>query len=124
MKILIYGRDQIRKKVTSILTRNGIKTNDISTTANLAVALNDCEKPDIALIDWEAINAVTANECIQKRWDIPIVLMMGRGKGAWQGLEQFVADGYMDSTLKNEEFMARLSAIQRRITANNEVNSR
>lgn len=122
MKILIFGRSHITTNIAALLTRHGIKTNNVSATADLSAVLEKCEKPDIVLIDKEATGAACANEQIQKLWGIPTVLMMGKGKEKWQGLEKFVVSGFVDNALRQDEFIARLSAIQRRV-AGNEVNA-
>jgi hypothetical protein len=120
MKILVYGQEPLMKKVASILTVCGIEIIGISHTEEIQTVLEHCEKPHMALIDKKGENAVSTNDYIQELWDIPTVLIIGKDKEDWQGLERFMASGYVQDTYSNKELAARLYAIDRRTTSLNE----
>ena len=114
MKVLVYGREPLKTKTTSILTGYGMEVIDISRTAEMPVALDSCEKPHLALIDRKAKDATGVSEFIQELWGIFTVLIIGSDKEDWQGLESFMASGYVPDTFSNDELIARLLAIHRR----------
>lgn len=117
MKVLVYGREPLKIKASSILTGYGVEVINISHAAEIPAALESCEKPHLALIDRKAKDAVSASECVQKLWGIFTVLIMGPDKEDWQGLESFMASGYVPDTFSNGELVARLLAIHRRATS-------
>jgi AmiR/NasT family two-component response regulator len=125
MTILLYSREPLKTRTASILAQNGIETIDVSSTANLNASLGRYRKPQLALIDKKAEDAVIANDFIKKLWNIPTVLIIEDEKEAWQDVEKFQADGYVQDSCSNQELVLRLSAIYRRVKAvdGNEVNS-
>ncbi|MDD5287813.1 MAG: hypothetical protein PHY28_01705 [Dehalococcoidales bacterium] len=114
MKVLIYGREPTKEKVTHVLDQHGIETIYISKMVDMPSAPEYCEKPHLVLIDRKAEDAADASERIQELWDIPAVLILGNEREDWQGTEQFKVDGYVQDTFNNGELVARLSAICRR----------
>ncbi len=116
MKVLIYGRESLVSKVTQILAHSGIETVEISNPADTPAGLKCSEKPDLALIDKNAEDAARTCKDIQKSWDIPVVLIVGRNKTDWEGLEGLMASGYVPDTFRNGELVAYLNAIHRRTT--------
>ncbi len=116
MKVLIYGREPLVSKISRILVQYGIEMAEVPNTANTPDCFEYREKPDLALIDRNAEDAVSTCRNIRKSWGIPVVLIMGRDEGEWEGLEGFMASGYVPNTSRNSELVAHLNAIYRRTT--------
>jgi|GEM_PF-4128025 len=58
MRILIYGHEPLKTKVTSTLARHGVETSGISDADDALFALESCETaPDLVLIDRKAKDA-------------------------------------------------------------------
>jgi hypothetical protein len=117
MKLLVYGRDSFMTGLTSKLPAYGIEILDIRQIKDIPASLEQCKKPDLALIEKKAEDTVNIVKFIHALWGIPIVLQIGTGKKEWRGLEKLNVDGFVTDTFSNGELFARLSAIQRRVTA-------
>jgi hypothetical protein len=115
LKILAYGQIGFVSRLASLNSQNRVEIIDISKMEDIPAVFKDNNKPDLVLIDRNALSVAAAIKCIKSLSVIPIVCYVEANKEHWQGLEDFTVDGYVKDTCSTGEIIARLSAICRRV---------
>jgi hypothetical protein len=114
VKLLVYGLNPSITGLAFIATTHGDEILNIHNIEDIPLLRERNEKPDIALIERKAEDAVNIVTQIKALWKIPVVLLVGEGIEEWQGLDKFMVDGYINDTFSESESLARLSATHRR----------
>jgi DNA-binding response OmpR family regulator len=112
MKILACGHNPLITRKTTAFASLKIDWLEFTQTQDVLSVLENYEKPDMVIIRKNMKGAVFTANLVQALWDSPIVLFV-EGED-WEGLEEFMADGYVKDSFSNSELIARLTAIQRR----------
>ncbi len=115
MKVLVYGREILVKRVRENLAGHGIEAAIATSRSVFETAFSVFEKPDLVIIDREAGDAATASRYSRDKFDACTVLMTGSTVKDWEGMDSFAVDGYVSDRFNNGELKARLCAIFRRV---------
>ena len=93
------------------LAEEGVEVKSLPGGGDTMMALPD--DFDLAMVDNSALEAEAVCQCINKVWDIPLIVMVRRDAD-WEKVESLGADGYVPIEAGKAELRARLRAILRR----------
>jgi two-component system, OmpR family, KDP operon response regulator KdpE len=117
--VLVIDDDpNIRLFVRSNLEKRGYRVKEAANGSS-AIALMEADFPDLVILDL-VMPGMSGNDLcvwIRERWDIPVIVMSARNEE-----DQKVraldagADDYVTKPFGQEEFMARVRAVMRRVS--------
>lgn len=109
MRVIVFGRERMIKKLSVFLVREGIEMVGTSDRLDKMITLPEAGGFDLAIVDSQA-----ACHHIKEIWDMPVVLIVNRRQANWERLQSLDADGYLAEEAENGELVARLRAMLRR----------
>ncbi|MDP2919851.1 MAG: hypothetical protein Q8O43_06515 [Dehalococcoidia bacterium] len=114
MKVLLYGYDLIIRKAKSALISRG---DEVVNVSRLDAVTNRQDLGDFSLtiVDMTAPHATEVCVYLKKSAEIPVVVILGFGEEGWRKLEEVGVDGYIHRSAGENEMVARLGAIERRV---------
>jgi hypothetical protein len=115
LKILTYGENGFRHRLTSLSARYGVEILEISKIEDIPAVLEVGNQPDLAFIDRHAVGIDGVVAYLKSLSVMPIVFYVEENKEYWQGLEDYPVDGFVKDTCSTGEIIARLYAICRRV---------
>ena len=107
MKVAIFGRKVISKRMVKLLTAQGIEIED-------APNMQDEDGIDLAIIDSLVEDAESIYSHIEKLWNVPLLVIIDERNSDWEKLYLANADGYLSEKIRSLELKARLEATLRR----------
>lgn len=110
MRVIVFGRERMIKKLSVFLAREGIEMVGTSDRLDKMITLPEQGGFDLAIVDSQA-----ACHHIKEIWDMPVVLIVNRRQANWERLQSLDADGYLAEEAENGELVARLRAMLRRL---------
>lgn len=117
--LIIQGELNLRRKLTSALTKVGFVVVDVPDYPEALLKLDEF-KPDIAIVNEILPSGDGKDACSQLRnaFNIPVILM-GEGSGgeAWMRAVEAGADFYFEKPFDHQELVARVKAILQRYKA-------
>jgi len=116
MRVIAFAPARTLERLAILLGREGIEVMGTPERIEQMLPLRERDGFDLALLDSRAENAETAWQCMRELWDVPLVLMVGKGPLDWRRLQSLGADAYLPDAANNGEFIARLKAILRRLS--------
>ncbi len=112
MRIAVYGKDQVMRRVRTALSANGDEVVDLVGGPQST----DDRQVNLAVVDVTAPGAAEICEYLKKTREVPIVVVLGFGEDGWRKVEEVNVDGYVHRTATQGEMAARFRALERRIT--------
>jgi len=109
MRVIVFGRERMIKKLSVFLAREGIEMVGTSDRLDKMITLPEQGGFDLAIVDSQA-----ACHHIKEIWDMPVVLIVNRRQANWERLQSLDADGYLAEEAESGELVARLRAMLRR----------
>jgi DNA-binding response OmpR family regulator len=115
MKVLLYGYDGVIRKLKSALITRGDDVHIIGGLLDEVTAHRDLNDFSLMVVDMSAPQATEVCKYLKSSLETPVIVILGFGENVWKNLEEVEADGYIHRTAGENEILARLKAIQRRI---------
>lgn len=115
MRVIVFGRERMIKKLSVFLAREGIEMVGTSDRVDKMITLPEQGGFDLAIVDSQAETTEAACHHIKEIWDMPVVLIVNRRQADWERLQSLDADGYLAEEAENGELVARLRAMLRRL---------
>ena len=114
MKALVYGKENIYKKLAAQLSEEDIEMKKAEYKFYQAEYPAD-ELYDVAFVDSRCETAGAACTYIRNEWAIPIILVVNPRQANWKGIIPMDVDGYIPEVKTDSEFAARAKALLRRL---------
>ncbi len=115
MKVAVFGRKVVIKKILDSLGGNGLDVAVASEEPDIRAVLNQIDYYDMVIVDSLAEGAEAICNCREEFRSIPFVLVVKGRQVDWRKLQSFDAQGYISEGAGKEEFAARIRAIMRRL---------
>ena len=107
MKVAIFGRKVISKRLVRLLVEQGIEIED---TPNI----QDKDGIDLVIIDSLLEDTESILPHIEKLWNVPLLVIIDERNSDWEKLYSANTDGYLSEKIRGLELKARLEATRRR----------
>ncbi|MFC2039084.1 hypothetical protein ACFLUG_04875 [Chloroflexota bacterium] len=116
MRAIIFGNDNIVKKLSGLLVNEGIEVESKSFGLFENINWGNNGEYDLAIVDGSTDTAVMACENIREYGNVPIALLVDPKQADWKMLGPLNADCYIPEINKSGEMAARLRATLRRFS--------
>jgi DNA-binding response OmpR family regulator len=115
MKVLLYGYDSVIRKLKSAVTARGDDVYIINGRLDEITAHRCLDEFSFTVVDMTAPQATEVCKYLKSTLETPVIVILGFGEEGWRRIEEVEADGYIHRTAGENEILARLKAVHRRI---------
>jgi DNA-binding NarL/FixJ family response regulator len=116
MKIVIFGREMVLRKIRDCIVGSGFDVTGTMEEMDEVGALEKLDEFDLAIVDGAADGVDVIWHCLGKFRNVPIVMIVRERQADWGRLRSIDASGYISEGAGRAEISARLGVIIRRIT--------